>query len=142
MNTLCSRRILGFTVIELMIVVALVAILAALAYPSYAEYARKAKRGEAQQQLMNWAINQEIWRSNNPSYNAVTPCGGAGAIIPCNTENFTFTVEAGPNTYTLGAAAIGDQAKDKAKNGDYCGGNGTLMTLNQSGVKAPAACWE
>ncbi len=67
MNTLFRKRIKGFTIIELMIVLIIVAILVALAYPSYIQYVRKAKRGEAQQLLLNWSINQEIWRSNNPS---------------------------------------------------------------------------
>ena len=48
----------GFTLIELMIVIAVVAILVALAIPSYAQYIRKANRGEAQQLLMNYANNQ------------------------------------------------------------------------------------
>ncbi|MGH8035337.1 MAG: type IV pilin protein, partial [Lysobacterales bacterium] len=61
-----SKR--GFTLIELMIVIGIVAILVALAYPSYVDYVRKARRGEAEQLLMNWSINQEIFRSNNPEY--------------------------------------------------------------------------
>ncbi len=64
----------GFTVIELMIVLMIVAILVALAYPSYVDYVRKARRGEAQQLLMNWSINQEIWRSNNPTYADLDAC--------------------------------------------------------------------
>ena len=68
MKTLQRKRILGFTIIELMIVVMIVAILLAIAYPSYVQYVRKAKRGDAQQLLMNWSINQEIWRSNNTTY--------------------------------------------------------------------------
>ena len=58
----------GFTLVELMIVVAVVAILVALALPSYSRYVRKANRGEAQQLLMNWANNQEIWRANDSDY--------------------------------------------------------------------------
>ncbi len=67
MKTLRAKRNRGFTIIELMIVLVIVAILLALAYPSYIKYVRKANRGEAQQLLMNWSINQEIWRSNNTS---------------------------------------------------------------------------
>ena len=52
----------GFTLIEVIIVVAIIAILVALALPSYSRYVRKANRGEAQQLLLNWANNQEIWR--------------------------------------------------------------------------------
>ena len=60
--TFFRKQVKGFTIIELMIVILIVAILVALAYPSYINYVRKAKRGEAQQLLLNWSINQEIWR--------------------------------------------------------------------------------
>ncbi len=52
----------GFTLIELMIVLVIAAIILGLAYPSYVDYVRKSKRGDAQQALMNWSVNQEIWR--------------------------------------------------------------------------------
>lgn len=65
MNKWKVTRNSGFSIMELMIVIVIVAILVSLAYPSYIQYIRKAKRGEAQQLLMNWSINQEIWRSNN-----------------------------------------------------------------------------
>ena len=120
-----------------MIVLVIVAILLALAYPSYVQYVRKANRGDAQQLLMNWAVNQEIWRSNNTEYADTDD-------IPAPTnDKFAFTIaNVGATTYTLQAEALGDQAKDRAKSGDYCGKSGSLITLNQNGVKEPAGCWE
>jgi type IV pilus assembly protein PilE len=86
MNRLNRKGILGFTMIELMIVLIIVAILLALAYPSYIQYVRKSKRGEAQQLLMNWSVNQEIWRSNNPQYATTVQ-------LPAPTnDNYTFTL--------------------------------------------------
>jgi type IV pilus assembly protein PilE len=83
----------GFTVIELMIVIMIVSILVALAYPSYIQYVRKAKRGEAQQLLLNWAINQEIWRSNNIAY--------TDTLVPAH-DDYTFVASnVGAATYTL-----------------------------------------
>jgi len=136
MNTFFRKRIKGFTVIELMIVVMIVAILAALAYPSYVQYARKAKRGEAQQLLMNWSINQEIWRSNNRTY-------ASTGDLPAPTTDpviYTFDTAADPTAteYILQATAVGDQANDTARDGTDCG----VLTLNQNGVKEPAACWD
>lgn len=131
MNTFFKKRLKGFTIIELMIVLMIVAILVALAYPSYVQYARKAKRGEAQQLLMNWAINQEIWRSNNLSYNATDD------LKPSH-DLYNFGVEADAVSYTLTATPLDDQANDKAKDGvTVC-----TLTLNQNGVKEPAACWD
>jgi type IV pilus assembly protein PilE len=142
MNTLHRKRIFGFTVIELMIVLVILAIIIALAYPSFVQYARKAKRGDAQQMLMNWAVNQEIWRSNNATYNDITIADTDGYMIP-NSDYYTFSVaNVTATTYTLQAQATGDQANDKSKAGVYCGRAESLMTIDQNGVKLPASCWE
>jgi type IV pilus assembly protein PilE len=123
----------GFTIIELMIVVALLAVLAALAYPSYNQYVRKANRGEAQQLLMTWSVNQEIWRANNTSY-ATT---GNLAAPTHDKYNFSTTGTLDANNFTLRADPSGDQANDKQDNVDC-----DPLDLNQSGTKLPAACWE
>lgn len=133
MNTFLKNRMKGFTIIELLIVILILSILVAIAYPSYTQYARKAKRGEAQQLLMNWSVNQEIWRSNNPVYD-----NGGNLPAPAN-DYYTLSVSGtSATTYLLTATADGDQVKDKAKNGDVC----SPMTLDQNGVKLPAACWD
>lgn len=133
MDRFNAKRSAGFTIIELMIVLVIVAILLGLAYPSYVDYVRKSKRGEAQQLLMNWSVNQEIWRANNPQYATL-------AQLPAPSHDYyTFTLPARSATvYTLQAAASGDQANDHAKNGDSC----ATLTLNQNGAKSPATCWE
>ncbi|MEZ5534380.1 MAG: type IV pilin protein [Thiolinea sp.] len=58
----------GFTLIEIMIVVAIIAIIAAIAYPSYAEQVRKSKRSDAQIGLQQLAQRQEAYFSRNYSY--------------------------------------------------------------------------
>ena len=148
MNTrnLCKKQ--GFTIIELMIVLVILAVLLALAYPSYIDYVRKANRGDAQQLLLNWAVNQEIFRSNHACYantSAPNVCDPIGDFIPApQHDKFTFTIaNVGATTYTLQAEALGDQANDTSRDGtSYCGGNGELMTLTQNGQKEPADCWD
>lgn len=121
----------GFTIVELMIVLVVVAVLLALAYPSYTQYVRKSKRAEAQQLLMNWSVNQEIWRSNNSEY------AGDGDISPPNHDNYGFTVtDPSATSFTLTADANGDQAKD-VEDGQSC----DVMTLNENGQKQPIECW-
>jgi type IV pilus assembly protein PilE len=134
MNTFFSKRIKGFTIIELMIVLIIIAILVAVAYPSFIQYARKAKRGEAQQLLLNWAINQEIYRSNNPTY------AGVGDLPAPTNDYYSFGTDGDPTAtaYILQADAGGDQANDRAKDGSSC----EVLSLNQNGVKQPAACWD
>ena len=152
MKTLQRKGILGFTVIELMIVVVIIGILVALAYPSYVNYTRKAKRGEAQQLLMNWAINQEIFRSNNPAYAADNslvlpkPVHQDGYYVfqthgskPEDTTTCTGqTGTPGSAAYLLYAIAQADQVNDVARNGDSC----VTLCLSSAGVKHPAVCWE
>jgi type IV pilus assembly protein PilE len=134
MNTFFNKRIKGFTIIELMIVLVIVAILVALAYPSYIQYVRKSKRGEAQQLLLNWSINQEIYRSNNPTY------AGPGDLPAPTNDHYTFGTVGDPTAtaYVLQADAGGDQASDRAKDGSSC----EVLSLDQNGVKLPAACWD
>ena len=133
MNRFNRKGILGFTMIELMIVLVIVAILLGLAYPSYIQYVRKSKRGEAQQLLMNWSVNQEIFRSNNPQYATLLQ-------LPAPTnDNYAFDIDdLSATTYTLIADASGDQENDAAKDGTSC----DVLTLDQNGVKLEAVCWE
>jgi len=151
MKTLRKKRIAGFTIIELMITLVIISILVAIAYPSYVNYLRKSKRGEAQQLLMNWAINQEIFRSNNSAYAAEDSLVLPKPVHQDGKYNFraylamatpaTCTGPSGtPNgtAYWLVAEAQGDQAKDEARGGISC----AVLCLSGAGPKQPAACWD
>ncbi len=63
-----SKNARAFTLIELMIVVAVVGILAAIAYPSYTQYVLKSRRSDAKAILLQMQLAQEKWRANNTSY--------------------------------------------------------------------------
>ena len=134
MKTLQRKRILGFTIIELMIVLIIVAILLALAYPAYNQYIRKAKRGDAQQLLLNWSINQEIFRSSNTTY------ADADDFAAPLSDDYTLSLDGAPTatTYIVQAVARNDQVNDKTKDGRDC----SPLSLDQNGVKLPAGCWE
>ena len=131
----------GFTLVELMIVVGIVAILVALALPSYTQYIRKANRGEAQQLLMNWANNQEVWRANNTGYATSVELAPPGhdkyTLFRRVTGNTCMNDDAASATqFTLVACPTGNQANDKEK-GEDC----DPLTLDQSNYKDPPACW-
>jgi len=134
-----KKYLKGFTLVELMIVVAIVAILVALALPSYTRYVRKANRGEAQQLLLNWANNQEIWRANDTDY-----ADDPGDLVAPIHDRYDFSVAfTCPDAttdqatcYILSADPTGDQANDTDQ-GQAC----DPLTLNQSNGKTPAECW-
>lgn len=100
-----QRRAQGFTLIELMIVVAIVAILTTIAYPNYRDYVIRGQLVDATQGLAAVRANMERYFQDNRSYAAVgvfnPPCGAA--VIPAG--RFNITCVSGPTTFT--ATAVG-----------------------------------
>jgi len=123
----------GFTLIELMIVVAIVAILAGLSYPSYQKYMWETRRSDAYTALARIADLQERFYLQNRTYTTdITQLGGANSVE--GYYNLSVTA-ADNNTYTLQADAVagGPQATDAG-----C----TTLNLNQAGTKTPTECWK
>ena len=109
----------GFTLIELMIVVAVVAILASIAIPSYLEQSRKGRRADALRSVGDMQLALERWRSENPSYADCGAACGSGTYPTAPTSlYYTIGVTADATSYTITATrkAGSAQANDRCGN--------------------------
>ena len=140
----------GFTLVELMIVVAVIGILAAIAYPSYRDFVRRGNRSDAKAVLLRAAKRLERRFTETNSYAGATI--GAGALtdvrdteVSCSTAKDVWGSTTSPeefytislptltaSTFTLQAVATGTQVDDTT-----C----ATMQLAHTGAKTPAACW-
>lgn len=136
------RQSKGFTLIELMIVVAIVGILAAIAYPSYTEYVKKTHRSEIAGLLSEQAQSLERFYSRNGQYSNVT--GPPAVTLAISAGNTYYTVAAVRNAqdFTLTAAPVATAMM----NGDKCGSfvitnTGARSNLNLTSGAATLLCW-
>jgi type IV pilus assembly protein PilE len=127
----------GFTLVELMITVAIVSILAAIAIPSYDRYVTKSRRSEAQQLMVEINSKQAQYLLDARSYNATIGAGGLNisrsgwtCAATCTNQFYTVTVgsldnAATPPYYKITAAPLAGTSQ--ASDGD--------VTLDSTGAK-------
>lgn len=118
----CNKKENGFTLIEIMIAVAIVAIIAAVALPSYQEQIRKSRRSDAKIGLEKAAALQEQHRFTNNTYSGdVNDIGGTGGTLISPEGHYTIATSVvssstGCSTdgfcFLLTATATGVQASD------------------------------
>lgn len=143
----------GFTLIELMIVVAIVAILAAIAYPSYTEQVARGRRGEAQAALLKtaqWIERQyTVTSAYDKYYKEGVLTGLATASLPALEGKVAdlYTLSYGTSSAAATPTASGYSVRMAPKAGmagDRCG----TFALTQTGAKTVsgaagvAACWD
>ena len=141
MNKPSYKRVLGFTLIELMISIMIVGILMTIAIPSYMSSVRKGNRSEAQAALVRMASNQERFFASNSTYTTdLTDIGLAEDGITDN-GHYEMSIAAGEtgigSSYVLTATAHSDMQTDD----DGC----DELSITSRGEKIPAPddslCW-
>lgn len=132
----------GFTLLELMVVVAVVAILATVAYPSYQRFMMQSRRSDAIQGLLSAQLQQEEYRVRTGTYAG----NGQGSLIGLtNTSYYNFAVvsaagASGVPTYSLTATAVGSQLNDTNCR-TLSINNADLKTSSSSTGTASTGCW-
>jgi type IV pilus assembly protein PilE len=126
-------RARAFTLVELIVVIALIATLTAIAYPAYVSQVMKGNRAAAQQFMLDIANAQAQYQIDARAYSAAIGTGGLG-LAPSSSvlTNYAFSValNAGPPPgYVITATPAGRQAPDG------------VLTLDSIGNKTPAGKW-
>ena len=138
------KRLRGFTLIELMVVVVIVGILASIAYPSYTNFMRQARRSDAHVALLKLAAEQEKFMSDCTRYadfvNVARSCITLGLGHSDNKSpdgNYQLTVATTGSGATFTATATPVAGKPQAADTDC-----PSFSINELGNKAPATCWK
>lgn len=135
-----NTRKKGFTLIELMTVVAIVAVLAALAIPSFLDSVRKARRSDAINSILDLKLAQEVYRTNNITYGELGDLGPDPLTSPDGHYDLTVPVHTATDYTIVATVASGDdQANDSCGNFTLTNTAGVIAKTTSKGVADQ--CW-
>jgi type IV pilus assembly protein PilE len=129
------KKMIGFTLVELLIVIAVVSILAVIALPAYSDYVTRAKRADGIAALLKVQVLQEKYRIDNPTYGSLSDIG-ADSHSSESHYGISITLAADSSTYTATATPSG-----------FTDSKCNVLTINsndvrtKSGSDSLANCW-
>jgi len=130
------RKQTGFTLIEIMVVIAIIAILAAIAVPNYTEHITRSKIQEAVSALGVEQTRMEQFFQDNHSY-----VGGCALRIHDRTQHFTLACNDGVRTFSITATGVGSMTGFEYEI-NHLGQRRTNMVPSKwSAAITPANCW-
>jgi type IV pilus assembly protein PilE len=138
----------GFTLIELMITIAVIGILLRIAYPAYMQQMQKSRRVQAKTALLDLASREERYFGTNNQYTSSGPALGYSGALPqainiSGTAYYTLSVtvpSSSPTTFTASATRISTTPQSTDKCGDY-GINNTGTQTVAGGSLTASSCW-
>ncbi|MFM1895068.1 MAG: hypothetical protein RLZZ385_142 [Pseudomonadota bacterium] len=147
MNSIPSQviptRSSGFTLIEILIVVAILGVLAAIAIPSYQNSVITSRRAEAKSALLQVASDQERFFSSNNTYSTNAQPLANPPVATRNSENGFYVITVAACGAGIGSCFIATATPQGDQTADAC----TTLTLNSTGARGAtggtvADCWQ
>jgi type IV pilus assembly protein PilE len=136
----------GFTLVELMIVVAIVGILAAVALPAYTDYVRRGALPEGMSQLADYRVKLEQYYQDNRSYGAAA-CADTGAapswknFSPNGAKNFSYGCAISDNGQGFLVTATGKTGTSAAGHVYTVNHANQQATTSFKGSSVTKSCW-